>query len=69
MSGSTNVPLRHWLADRVDDFKLQLEADEDPSVCFEVLGCIYEIRLIHAPGVFTREELPIELDESELRDG
>jgi len=61
-------PFRDWLADRVSDFAQQLRNEEDPEVTFtatvgELPRVSLQIRLIDLEGVYTREEIPIEIIE------
>ena len=61
-------PFRDWLADRISDFAQQLRNEEDPEVTFTAtVGKLprvsLQIRLIDLEGVYTREEIPIEIIE------
>ena len=46
-------PAKHWLADAVQNFKLLLAENDDPSF-------VIEIRLNEAPGLFSRQTITLE---------
>lgn len=59
---------REWLASRLDDFGHKLRKGEDPEVTFsakikDLPQVTCQIRLVDLPGVYTREDLPIEVIE------
>jgi hypothetical protein len=58
--------LRDWLADRISDFGQALKDGKDPQVTFTstIKGhqpMTLQIRLIDLPGVYTREDIPMEV--------
>jgi len=55
-------PAKHWLADAVMNFKTLLAEDDDPSFTLELNGCVIEIRLNEAPGVFSRRTITVSSD-------
>ena len=59
-------PTKHWLADAVQNFKQLLGEEDDPSFTVELNGCVIEIRLNEAPGVFSRRTVTLE-SQSENR--
>ena len=61
-------PAKHWLADAVMNFKTLLAEDDDPSFTLELNGCVIEIRLNEAPGVFSRRTITVSSDNKELTD-
>ena len=57
---------RAWIADRVKDFSDSLKRGADPEVTFVVTLKGYppmtlQIRLVDCEGVFTREDVPVEI--------
>ena len=63
-------PFNEWLADRLSDFSQALKRGEDPEVTFSAQSkgmpkVTCQIRLIDLEGVYTREDIPIEI----IRDG
>ena len=60
-------PAKHWLADVIENFGKQIDADEDPALELEVFGSKITVRLDSLPGVFQRETLAvIALDNREV---
>ena len=57
-------PAKHWLADAVMNFKTLLAEDDDPSFTLELNGCVIEIRLNEAPGVFSRRTITVSSDNA-----
>ena len=64
-------PTKHWLADAVQNFKQLLGEEDDPSFTVELNGCVIEIRLNEAPGVFSRRTVTLESqsENDKLRHG
>lgn len=62
-------PAKHWLADAVMNFKTLLAEDDDPSFTLELNGCVIEIRLNEAPGVFSRRTITVSSDNAPVSDG
>lgn len=52
-------PAKHWLADAIENFQVLLKEGDDPSFTVEISGCVMEIRLNEAPGVFSRRKIKI----------
>ena len=44
------------------NFKTLLAEDDDPSFTLELNGCVIEIRLNEAPGVFSRRTITVSSD-------
>ncbi len=53
-------PAKHWLADAVQNFKLLLAENDDPSFVIKIGGAVIEIRLNEAPGLFSRQTITLE---------
>ena len=53
-------PAKHWLADAVQNFKLLLAENDDPSFVIKIGGAVIEIRLNEAPGLFSRHTITLE---------
>lgn len=56
-----NGRFRDWLADMCDSFSQSLKDEQDPEVTFVANGATFQIRLIDAPGQYTREEFPVDV--------
>ena len=57
---------RDWIADRVKDFSEALKNGVDPEVTFVVTlkgfpPMTMQIRLVDCEGVFTREDVPVDI--------
>ena len=52
-------PAKNWLADAVQNFKILLAENDDPSFTIEIGGAVIEVRLNEAPGVFSRVTIPV----------
>lgn len=58
-------PAKHWLADAVMNFAALLDEGDDPSFTIKLDGCVIEIRLNEAPGVFSRRRMTVTSDNNE----
>ncbi len=67
MLDNLKQPARQWLADVIENFGHQLDAEEDPSVRLSFHGAELEVRLVSLEGVFERET--VNLDPNQSIDG
>lgn len=56
-------PAKHWLADAVINFQILLREGQDPSFTLSMGGCVIEIRLNEAPGVFSRHTIEVDMNQ------